>query len=165
MWFVGCDLRHFPQCREAACIAAYCMQVVRQLAGSSNASAAAVSSLDTYGWNVSIARMYRLPPLWRLYRSPKEYYDHVMDRVSVVLRSVGLHTRRQLQDAFADLPLQLPSWLDGPLHLRPELLPLWACLTAWFQAEPSVFPKSHATSGQPRSFGMGPTVASPGASS
>ena len=50
-------------------------------------------------------------------------------------RSVGLHTRRQLQDAFNDMPLQLPTWLSWPLHLRPELLPLLACLTAWFQAD------------------------------
>ena len=139
MWFVGRDLRLFPQCREAACIAAYCTQVVRQLAGSPNASVAAVSSLDTYGWDVSIARIPLSASLAPL-PQPEEYYDHVRARVSVAPRSVGLHTRRQLQDAFADLPLQLPTWLDGPLHLRPELLPLWACLTAWFQAKPSVCP-------------------------
>ena len=46
-------------------------------------------------------------------------------------RSVGLHT----QDAFDDMPLQLPTWLSWPLHLRPEILPLLACLTAWFQTE------------------------------
>ena len=54
------------KCREATCIAACCTQMIRQLAGSPGASVAAVSSLDTYGWDVSIARMYRFPPLWRL---------------------------------------------------------------------------------------------------
>ena len=101
MWTVGQDLRLFPQCRKAACIAAYCTQVVRQLVGPVDPAMPAVASLDTYGWDVAIARMYWLPPLWRLYRSPEYFYDHVQDRVSVVSRSVGLHTRRQLQDAFA----------------------------------------------------------------
>ena len=135
MWTVGRDLRLFPQSHEAACIAAYCTQVVRQLAGPARPTTSVLASLDTYGWDVDIARMYRLPPLWRLYRSPEEYYDHVMDRVSVAPRSVGLHTRRQLQDAFQDMPLQLPTWLGWPLRLRAELLPLLACLTAWFQTE------------------------------
>ena len=103
MWTVGRDLRLFPQCREAACIAAYCTQVVRQLAGPLDA-AASVVALDTYGWDVDIPRMYCLPPLWCLYRSLEDYYDHVMDRVSVAQRSVGLHTRRQLQDALNDMP-------------------------------------------------------------
>ena len=101
-----------------------------------DAAETAVASLDTYGRDVDIARMYRLPPLWRLYHSPEDYYDHVLDQVSVALLSVGLHTRRQLQDALSDMPLQLPTWLGWPLHLRPELLPLWACLTAWFQTDP-----------------------------
>ena len=103
MWTVGRDLRLFPQCREAACVAAYCTQVVRQLAGPVRPTTPVLASLDTYGWDVDIARMYRLPPLWRLYRSPEEYYDPVMDRVSVASRSVGLHTRRQLQVTVAYL--------------------------------------------------------------
>ena len=105
MWTVGRDLRLFPQCREAACIAAYCTQVVRQLVGPLNPALPAGALLDTYGWDIDIARMYRLPPLSRLYRCPADYYDHVQDRVSVAPRSVALHTRRQLQDAFADMPL------------------------------------------------------------
>ena len=103
--------------------------MVRQLAGPLDAETSVVASLDTYGWDVDISRMYRLPPLWRLYRSPEDYYDHVLDRVSVAPRSVGLHTRRQLQDAFNDMSLQFPTWLGWPLHLRSELLPLLACLT------------------------------------
>ena len=63
MWTVGCDLRLFPQFRQAACIAAYCTQVVRQLAGPLDAAASAVASLNTYGWDVDIACMCRLPPL------------------------------------------------------------------------------------------------------
>ena len=135
MWTVGRDLRLFPQCREAACIVAYCTRVVRQLVGQLNPALPAVALLDTYGWDVDIARMYRLPPLSRLYRCPADYYDHVQDRVSVAPRSVGLHTRRQLQDAFADMPLQLPHWLGLPLQLRPELLPLLGCLAAWFHTK------------------------------
>ena len=60
----------------------------------------------------------------------------MMDRVSVAPRSVGLHTRRQLQDALNDMPFELPTWLGWPLHLRPELLALLAGFTAWFQADP-----------------------------
>ena len=136
VWTAGRDLRLFPLCREAACIAAYCTQVVRQLTGPVDAETSGLASLDTYGWDDDISRKYRLPSLKRLYRSPEDYYDHVLDRVAVAPRSVGLHTRRQLQDAFHDMPLQLPTWLGWPLHLRPELLPLLACLTAWFQTEP-----------------------------
>ena len=108
-----------------------------------DAAETAVVSLDTYGWDVDIARMYRLPPLWRLYHSPEDYYAHVLDQVSVAPLSVGLHTRRQLQDVLSDMPLQLPTWLGWPLHLRSELLPLWACLTAWFQTDPRLVLSPH----------------------
>ena len=47
--------------------------------------------------------MYRMPPLWRLYHSLEDYYDHVLDQVSVAPQLVGLHTQRQLQDAFSDM--------------------------------------------------------------
>ena len=84
--------------------------------------------------------MRRLPPLLRLYRMPGEYFEHVMDGVSMAPRSVGLHTRRELQDAFRDMPLQLPHWLCWPVQLRPELLPLFACLPSWVDQDRDCFP-------------------------
>ena len=49
LWHVGRDLRLFPQCREAACIAAYCTQVVRYLVHHSGTDTTALAPLDTYG--------------------------------------------------------------------------------------------------------------------
>ena len=106
MWTVGRDLRLR---KSAGRLPALLLTVHRWLGNSLNSALPAVALLDTYGWDVDIARMYRL----RLYRCPANYYDHVQDRVSVAPRSVGLHTRRQLQDAFADIPLQLPYCLTG----------------------------------------------------
>ena len=55
MW-TGRNLRLFPQCREAACIAAaYCTQVVRQLVGPLDPALPALAMLDTYGWDVDSA--------------------------------------------------------------------------------------------------------------
>ena len=55
-------------------------QLVRQLAGPLGTATPALASLDTYqcpGMSKSLRR---------LYRRPEEYYDHVMDRVSVATR-------------------------------------------------------------------------------
>ena len=67
---------------------------------------------------------FRLSNAFTAARKSSTIMSEIASRLLSAL-SPSTHTQRQLQDVFADLPLQLPTWLDGPLHLRPELLPLW----------------------------------------
>ena len=79
----------------------------------------ALVSLDIYGWDVEIVRMFRLPPLRRLYWRSEKYCDHVIDRVSVALRSV-VCTRGSNYKPYVTCSY-IPNWLCWPLHLRSEL--------------------------------------------